>query len=145
MPEQIIAFAADHAGYELKNRLRKAAEQMGLKTIDCGTNGADSVDYPDFAQAAGRAIVAGEATLGIFVCGSGTGMAISANKIPGIRAANAWTADIAKLAREHNNANVLCLPARFVSEADAEAIVKAFLSAEFQGGRHAARVGKIEC
>ncbi len=140
----MIVFAADHAGYELKNRLRETVEEMGLQVFDYGTHGADSVDYPDFAQVAGQAIVTGDTELGIFVCGTGTGMAISANKIPGIRAANAWSPDIARLAREHNDANVLCIPARFVSEAEAIAIVKAFLSAQFEGGRHAARVGKIE-
>jgi ribose 5-phosphate isomerase B len=139
-----LVFAADHAGYELKNQLRDAAEKQGYVVSDVGTHAADSVDYPDYAHRGAEAIIGGQADLGIFVCGSGTGMAISANKTQGVRAANAWSAEIAKLAREHNDANVLCIPGRFMSPADAEAIMQAFLSAEFQAGRHATRVGKIE-
>ena len=139
-----LVFAADHAGYELKNHLRDLAEKQGYVVSDVGTHAADSVDYPDYAHQAAAAIIGGQADLGIFVCGSGTGMAISANKNQGIRAANCWSAEIARLAREHNNANVLCIPARFVSPADAEAMMQLFLAAEFASGRHATRVSKIE-
>jgi len=110
----------------------------------CG-DGAASVDYPDLAHPAAAAVANGRARFGVLVCGSGTGMTIAANKTPGVRAANCWTAEIARLAREHNDANVLCIPARFVSEADAMAIMQAFFETQFAGGRHAARVGKLEC
>jgi ribose 5-phosphate isomerase B len=145
MSKPKLVFAADHAGFEMKNQLRVWAEGQGYVVSDVGTHAADSVDYPDYAHRGAEAIIGGQADLGIFVCGSGTGMAISANKTQGVRAANAWSADIARLAREHNNANVLCIPARFVSAEDALNIMAAFLSAEFQAGRHATRVGKIEC
>lgn len=141
---KIIAFAADHAGFELKNKLKAAAGQGGFAVLDFGTDGAASVDYPDFAHVSASAIADGRAQLGVFVCGSGTGMAISANKTPGIRAANCWSVDIARLAREHNDANVLCIPSRFVTEPEALAMMQIFLQTEFAGGRHAARVGKIE-
>jgi len=142
--QNTIAFAADHAGVELKDHLRAVAEQHGFAVLDLGTHNPDSVDYPDYAQAAGQAIVDGHAGLGVFVCGSGTGMAISANKVPGIRAANCWNIEIARLAREHNDANVLCIPARFVSAADADRILQTFVQTKFAGGRHAIRVHKIE-
>lgn len=142
--QNTIAFAADHAGVELKDHLRAMAEQQGFSVLDLGTHMLDSVDYPDYAQAAGQAIVDGHAGLGVLICGSGTGMAISANKLPGIRAANCWNMEIARLAREHNDANVLCIPARFVSSADASEIMQTFLNTQFAGGRHAMRVNKIE-
>lgn len=139
-----LAFAADHAGVELKNTLKVLAEKAGHSVRDFGTNTTDSVDYPDFAHQAAQSVICGESDLGIFVCGSGTGMAISANKNKGIRAANCWAPEIASLARQHNNANVLCVPARFISEAEARAVFEAFLTAEFEGGRHQNRVNKIE-
>ena len=142
--QNTIVFAADHAGVELKDQLRAVAEQHGFSVLDLGAHRLESVDYPDYAQAAGQAIVEGHAGLGVLICGSGTGMAISANKLPGIRAANCWNIEIARLAREHNNANVLCLPARFVSAADASQIMQTFLQTHFAGGRHAIRVNKIE-
>ena len=142
--EKTIAFAADHAGFELKNKLKTASEQDGWTAVDFGTNAPDSVDYPDFAKAAAAAIVDGRAWFGVFICGSGTGMAISSNKVPGIRAANCWSVEIARLAREHNDANVLCIPARFISEADALAMMQVFLKTKFAGGHHAVRVEKIE-
>ena len=144
MPNRTIAFAADHAGYELKNQLCVLAEQDGFAVLDFGTNAPDSVDYPDFSRPAAAAVADGRAQFGVLVCGSGTGMMISANKIHGIRAANCWTPEIALLAREHNNANVLCIPARFVSAEEAAVMMQVFLSTEFAGGRHAVRVGKIE-
>ena len=142
--QNTIVFAADHAGVELKDYLRAVAAQHGFPVLDLGTHRPDSVDYPDYAQAAGQAIVDGHAGLGVLICGSGTGMAISANKLPGIRAANCWNIEIARLAREHNDANVLCIPARFVSSADAVQIMQTFLHTLFAGGRHASRVNKIE-
>jgi len=142
--QNTIAFAADHAGVELKDHLRALAEQQGFSVLDLGAHVLDSVDYPDYAQAAAEAIVDGRAGLGVLICGSGTGMAISANKIPGIRAANCWTIEIAHLAREHNDANVLCIPARFVSVAEAAEIMRTFLHTKFAGGRHEIRVNKIE-
>ncbi len=139
-----LIFAADHAGYEMKDHLFAWAKGRGYHVHDVGTFSEDRVDYPDFAHKGAGEIIKGHADLGIFVCGSGAGMAISANKTKGIRAADCWTPEIAKLTREHNNANVLCLPARFVSNAEAEAMAEAFLTAEFAGGRHAMRVDKIE-
>jgi len=141
-----IAFAADHAGFELKNKLIAVADELKNWTaLDFGTDGAASVDYPDLARPAAAAVASGRARFGVLVCGSGTGMTIAANKTPGVRAANCWTAEIARLAREHNDANVLCIPARFVSEAEATAMMQAFFETQFAGGRHAARVGKLEC
>lgn len=142
--QNTIAFAADHAGVELKDHLCAVAKQHGFSALDLGARMLDKVDYPDYAQAAGQAIVDGHAGLGVLICGSGTGMAISANKLPGIRAANCWNIEIARLAREHNDANVLCIPARFVSSADASQIMQTFLRTKFAGGRHAIRVNKIE-
>lgn len=138
-----IALAADHAGYEEKERLKKTLDELGVTYEDFGTNSCDSVDYPDYARKVAEAVSKGDFEQGLLVCGSGTGMAIAANKVKGVRAAVAWTPDIARLAREHNDANVLSLPARFMSETDAEKVVKAWFEADFEGGRHAKRVEKI--
>lgn len=139
-----IAIGADHAGFEEKEKIKKTLDELGIEYEDVGTSSADSVDYPDFARQVAERVARGEAEQGLLFCGSGTGMAISANKVKGIRAAVAWSPDIARLAREHNNANVLALPARFVSEDEAMAIVKAWFAADFEGGRHERRVEKIE-
>ncbi len=139
-----IALAADHAGFEDKENLKKTLDEIGIAYEDMGTYSCDSVDYPDYAQKVGEAVAAGEFERGLLVCGSGTGMAIAANKVPGIRAAVAWNEDIARLSRQHNNANVLSLPARFVPQDEIDKIVKAWLSADFEGGRHERRVEKIE-
>lgn len=139
-----IAIGADHAGFEEKEKIKKTLDELGIEYEDVGTASSDSVDYPDFARQVAERVARGEAEQGLLFCGSGTGMAISANKIKGIRAAVAWSPDIARLAREHNNANVLALPARFVSEDEATAIVKAWFAADFEGGRHERRVEKIE-
>lgn len=139
-----IALAADHAGFEEKEKIKKTLDELGVEYIDMGTNSADSVDYPDFARKVGAAVADGEVDQGLLLCGSGTGMAISANKVHGVRAAVAWNADIARLAREHNNANVLALPARFTSSVEMERIVRAWFAADFEGGRHERRVDKIE-
>jgi ribose 5-phosphate isomerase B len=138
-----IAIAADHAGFEEKEKIKPLLDEMGVEYEDLGTNSCDSVDYPDYAKKVGEAVAKGEAEEGILFCGSGTGMAIAANKIHGVRAAVAWNEDIARLARQHNDANVLALPARFTSEDEAEKIIKAWFDAKFEGGRHERRVEKI--
>src|SRR5688500_13760894 len=139
-----IALAADHAGYEEKEKIKATLDEIGVEYVDMGTASTDSVDYPDYARKVGEAVSNGEFEQGLLVCGSGTGMAIAANKIHGVRAAVAWSPDIARLAREHNDANVLALPARFMSETDAIEVVKAWFEAEFEGGRHGKRVDKIK-
>lgn len=139
-----IAIGADHAGFEEKEKIKRTLDELGIEYEDVGTASSDSVDYPDFARRVAERVARGEAEQGLLFCGSGTGMAISANKVKGVRAAVAWSPDIARLAREHNNANVLALPARFVSEDEATAIVKAWFAADFEGGRHERRVEKIE-
>ena len=138
-----IALGADHAGFAYKQILLAHLSQNELK--DFGTYSTDSVDYPDFAHPVALAVESGEYDLGILICGSANGVAMAANKHQGVRAAICWTVELAVLARTHNDANVLCLPARFISEADAQAICDAFLQTEFEGGRHANRVHKISC
>lgn len=138
-----IAIGSDHAGFEYKELLRDFLNRAEIK--DFGAFNADSADYPDFAHPVALAVEAEEFNFGILVCGSANGVAITANKHQGIRAAICWTEEIAELARKHNNANVLCIPARFVSEDLAKAITKKFLTTEFEGGRHANRVDKISC
>jgi len=138
-----IALGADHAGFEEKEKIKATLNELGIEFEDMGTDGDASVDYPDFARKVAEAVGRGEYEQGILVCGSGTGMAISANKVKGVRAAVAWNEDIARLAREHNNANVLSLPARFTSDDEAAKIVKAWFAADFEGGRHERRVEKI--
>ena len=138
-----IAIGADHAGFEEKESIKSTLDALGIEFIDFGTMSADSVDYPDFARKVAEAVATGEVDKGLLMCGSGTGMAISANKVKGVRAAVAWNEDIARLARQHNNANVLALPARFASKEEMANIVKAFFTTDFEGGRHAPRVDKI--
>ena len=138
-----IALAADHAGYEEKEKIKTTLDELGLEYEDMGTYSCDSVDYPDYAQKVGEAVAGGEYDQGLLVCGSGTGMAIAANKVPGVRAAVAWNEDIARLAREHNNANVLSLAARFTSVEEMGKILRAWFGAHFDGGRHERRVEKI--
>ena len=139
-----IALAADHAGFEEKEKIKKTLDKIGVEYTDMGTNSPDSVDYPEYARKVGEAVAAGKYDQGLLVCGSGTGMAIAANKVHGIRAAVAWNEEVARLARQHNNANVLSLAARYTTEEENEKIVKAWFSADFEGGRHARRVEKIE-
>ncbi len=139
-----IALAADHAGFEDKENLKRTLDEIGVTYEDMGTYSCESVDYPDYARKVGEAVAGGEYDRGLLVCGSGTGMAIAANKVPGVRAAVAWNEDIARLSRQHNDANVLSLPARFVPQDEIDKIVKAWLSADFEGGRHGRRVEKIE-
>jgi ribose 5-phosphate isomerase B len=139
-----IALAADHAGYEEKEKIKGTLDSLGVAYDDMGTNSCDSVDYPDYARKVGEAVASGEYEQGLLVCGSGTGMAIAANKVPGVRAAVAWNAEIARLAREHNDANVLSVAARFTPDAEIAEILKAWFAADFEGGRHATRVDKIK-
>ena len=138
-----IAIGADHAGFDYKEAIAKWLNADNLK--DFGTYSSVSADYPDFAHPVASAVESGEFDFGILVCGSANGVAITANKHQGIRAAICWNEELALLARKHNNANVVCIPARFISIEEAEKIVKTFLATEFEGGRHANRVNKIAC
>jgi ribose 5-phosphate isomerase B len=138
-----IAIGSDHAGFDYKQAL--AAFVQAAKLKDFGTYSGASVDYPDFAHPVANAVESGEFDLGILVCGSANGVAITANKHQGIRAAICWTAEIAALARQHNNANIVCIPARFISIEEAKQIVETFLATAFEGGRHADRVNKMTC
>jgi len=140
-----IAIGCDHAGYEYKEAIIQALEQKKIVCLDKGTDSLDSVDYPDFVHPVADAIESGLADLGIIICGSGNGAAITANKHQGIRAALCWNNELASLARLHNDANILSIPARFISIEEAVSMVEIFLSTEFEGGRHARRVGKIAC
>jgi len=140
-----IAIGSDHAGYDYKEDLISFLEGKGFAFKDFGTHSKDSVDYPDFAHPVASAVENGEAAFGILLCGSANGVAITANKHQGIRAALCWGEEIAKLAREHNDANVICIPARFVREGDAEKMVDIFMHTDFEGGRHSRRVDKIAC
>lgn len=140
-----IAIGADHAGFEYKEAIAAYLTLKGFEIIDKGTFSESSVDYPDFAHPVAEAVENDEVDRGILVCGSGQGVCITANKHQGIRAALAWEPEIAKLSREHNNVNLLCLPARFVTKEVAFECVDLFLNTEFEGGRHNGRVGKISC
>ena len=142
-PKKIVALGADHAGFEYKNLIKTKLESEGFEVIDMGTNSADSVDYPDFIHPVADSIENKKADQGIIICGSGNGVAMTANKHQEIRAAIAWNNDLASLARQHNNANVLAIPARFVSKDLALSMVDIFLNTEFEGGRHQRRVDKI--
>ena len=134
-----VAVGSDHAGYDLKEELISFLEAKDLAYHDYGTHSKDSVDYPDFAHPVSDAVEKGEAAFGILLCGSANGVAITANKHKGIRAAICWGEEIVKLAREHNNANVICIPARFVREGDAEKMLQLFINTPFEGGRHQRR------
>ena len=142
-PDMKIAMGADHAGYELKDRIKEHLQQQGLDVQDEGTNSPESVDYPDFARRVAHDVSERRADLGILVCGSGIGMAISANKVKGIRAANVSSEYEAQMSREHNDANVLALGARILNTEQALAIVDKWLNTGFAGGRHERRVEKI--
>lgn len=142
---QPIAIGCDHAGFDYKEELKKYLAGQGLNVRDFGTNSKDSVDYPDFAHPLAEAVEKGECSLGILLCGSANGVAITANKHQGIRAAICWDLTLSELARQHNNANVICIPARYVSLDLSIKMVHTFITTEFEGGRHANRVGKISC
>lgn len=143
MPDEVIAIAADHAGFDLKTTLVRELEQMGYRVLDLGTNGPDSVDYPDFGRKVAAAIAGGQAGKGVAICGTGIGISIAANRQPGIRAALCHDVLTARLARQHNDANILALGARVIGAEMAKDCLKAFLTTEFEGGRHAARVAKL--
>jgi RpiB/LacA/LacB family sugar-phosphate isomerase len=138
-----IALASDHAGYAEKERLKPVLAELGLEVEDYGTVSEESVDYPDYARKVALAVARGQAEQGVLVCGSGTGMAISANKVAGVRAAVAWSEEVARLARQHNDANVLAIGARTTPQAEIPKIVRAWFETRFEAGRHAARVEKI--
>ncbi|RNI32366.1 ribose 5-phosphate isomerase B [Rufibacter immobilis] len=140
-----IALGGDHAGFEYKGIVIQHLEAQGHEVKDFGPFSNASVDYPDFVHPLSTAVENKEYELGILICGSGNGVAITANKHAGIRAALCWAKELAELARSHNNANVLCLPARFVSQEAAKEMVDAFLTTPFEGGRHQTRVDKIAC
>lgn len=140
-----IAIGSDHAGFHYKEMLRQTLEAQGHETKDFGAYSDESSDYADFAHPVSNSVESGEAKFGVLVCGSANGVAITANKHAGIRAAICWAPELASLARAHNDANIVCIPARFISEADARTIVDLFLTTAFEGGRHARRVGKIAC
>lgn len=139
-----IALASDHAGYSEKERLKPLLHDLGLEVDDLGTVSEASVDYPDYARKVAERVADGQADQGLLVCSSGTGMAITANKIAGVRAAVAWSEETARLARQHNDANVLAIGARTTPTEEIPAIVRAWFAAVFEGGRHADRVAKIE-
>ena len=144
MSQRTIAIGADHAGFPLKSALLAKLQDLGFRVLDLGTNGPDSVDYPDFADAVANAVSDGRAQSGLLVCGSGIGMSIGANRHAGIRAALCHDEETARLAREHNDANVLVLGARLTDEEQAGKCVEVFFSTEFDGGqRHARRVEKL--
>lgn len=138
-----IAIGSDHAGYELKSFLIDKLKEKGFEIKDFGTHGADSVDYPDYAHPVAEHVENGESEVGIVICGSANGVCMTANKHAGIRCALSWTPEIAVLARQHNNANIVALPARFIEQSVALEIVESFLNTEFEGGRHTRRVEKI--
>lgn len=140
-----ISIGNDHAGPAYKQAIVKYLEEKGHTVTNYGTDSFDSVDYPDFAHKVGTDIDEGKADLGIVICGSGNGIAMTANKHQGVRCALCWTKEIAELARQHNDANVVSIPARFTSIEQAIAIVEAFLNTAFEGGRHQNRVSKITC
>jgi ribose 5-phosphate isomerase B len=144
MPKK-IAIGGDHAGFEYKNKMNLALQEAGYEVKDFGPFSNASVDYPDFVHPLSTAIEQGQFDLGILICGSGNGVAITANKHQGIRAALCWNEELAALARQHNDANVIAIPARFVSYELAEKMAKLFIETEFEGGRHENRVKKIAC
>ena len=140
-----IAIGCDHAGYELKERLKKYLTNLEYTILDCGAYSGESVDYPDFGHAVGKEVDSGNYNFGVLICGSGNGISMVANKYNNVRAALCWTKEIAELAKKHNNANILSLPARYVTPIEGLEILDLFLNTEFEGGRHERRVNKISC
>ena len=141
---EVIPIGSDHAGFELKERLVQELKALGFEPLDVGTHGPESVDYPDYAHDVAGRVERHEATRGVLLCGTGLGMAYAANRHHGVRAAVAWSPDVARLARSHNDANLLVLPARFVNESEGVDIMKTWLETKFEGGRHSRRVAKID-
>ncbi len=140
---EVIAMASDHAGFGLKSQLKEYLAEKGYDVLDFGTDSEASCDYPDFAHAAAKAVENGTANFGVAMCGTGNGIQMTLNKHQDIRAALCWTPEIAELAKQHNNANFLVMPARFVSYDEAVKILDAYLNAQFEGGRHQRRIDKI--
>lgn len=142
---KLIPIGADHAGFQLKAKVIEFLESKGHETKDFGCYSEDSIDYPDFGHPVASMVEENEGMLGILICGSGNGINMTANKHQGVRSALCWKNELASLARQHNNANIIALPARFVSDEDALEMVETFLSTRFEGGRHGKRVDKIAC
>jgi len=142
--QETILIAADHAGYELKKKLEAELKNLGFAVRDLGTNSAESTDYADYAHPLAKEVSEGKAKRGVLICGTGLGMSYVANRYANVRAAVSWSPEVAELARSHNDANVLVLPARFVTDDDAKKILRTWLETEFAGGRHERRVVKIE-
>lgn len=140
---KIVPIAADHAGFELKEHLKKYLENKGFEIKDFGCYSQDSIDYPDVIHPIANEINNGEYEFGFIMCGSGNGVSMVANKYPNIRCALCWNAEISALAKKHNNANIIALPARFISVKEAEQVIDSYLSSEFEGGRHQRRIEKI--
>lgn len=145
MQNETIAIGGDHAGYELKEQMKEFLKDKGYSLKDFGPHNTDSVDYPDYVHPLAKAVHNKEYNRGILICGSANGVAMTANKYGNVRAAIVWDEEISKLARQHNDANILCLPARFISNEEAVAFTELFLTTEFEGGRHERRVKKIGC
>ena len=145
MDKKVIGMASDHAGFEMKEALKPMLSEMGYEIRDFSAHSTESMDYPDTAHPLAEAVEAGEVCFGIAICGSGNGISMTLNKHQGVRAALCWEPELGALAKKHNNANVLSLPGRFISIDTAKEIVKAYMAAEFEGGRHQRRVEKIPC
>ncbi len=143
MKTRKIAIGSDHAGYEAKELAKRELDALGMQIVDKGAHGPESVDYPDFGAAVGRAVASGEVERGVLICGSGIGISMAANKVAGVRAALCWNEETARLAREHNDANILCFGARFIEPALAARMVRVFMETKFEAGRHAGRVEKL--
>jgi ribose 5-phosphate isomerase B len=139
-----VAIGSDHAGFQLKEKLKTYLQSKGFEVQDFGTHSEERADYPDFAHPVANSVGTGEMERGVLICGSGNGVNITANKHPNVRSALCWNEEIAKLARQHNNANIIALPTRYITEIEAEKCVDAFFSTDFEGGRHTERVQKIE-
>ena len=140
----IIAIGCDHAGYELKEAVKAKMEAAGHKMIDVGTDSTESVDYPKFGHAVGRTVASGEAERGVAICGSGIGISIACNKVPGIRAALCTSTEMAEMCRRHNNANVICMGARMISQELAFAMIDTWMATEFEGGKHERRINELD-
>lgn len=138
-----VGMASDHAGFELKAALKEYLSAKGYEVLDYGTDSGESVDYPDFAHPLADAVEKGNVSFGIAICGTGNGICMTANKHQGVRGALCWIPEIAALAKQHNNANVLAMPARFISVEQAKEILEAYMNASFEGGRHQRRIDKI--
>jgi ribose 5-phosphate isomerase B len=140
-----IVIGSDHAGFEYKTKLVQWLQEKGFEVLDMGVHQSNSVDYPDFAHPVANAVERDEAAFGILLCGSANGVCMTANKHQGIRAALCWEAEVAKLTRQHNNANIICIPARFVAFEYARQMTELFMDTQFEGGRHQLRIDKISC